>query len=360
VVVAWSTTSTKSEWVGEEAAVGKKRGVLVPVLLDHVEPPFGFTARQALDLTSLEPERLDRLAAAIIPLAGPASKRPDLDKFARLPRSLIAAAGFLAVDCALALYAIRVGCGFFVPLGQYLLSPAAWLPPAALLVLAAPPVRSGLQALLKKLRTARLRVRMGLVAALGAVGLLLGAAAWASRPSLELRLVDRDIDSGDSSQPPFSEIRGASIDATSLCDGSASSPTCDAPLPSSGHLQVLIHLGLNRLRSYRLELEGGDSPSVSFARVRVTPSLAAAVADAPPLSQGRVLQIAGGGLRTELTGTVDVRLRCRKVPKDAPGEPKLRLRLVPLLEGKDDEHGISKCWTLGEGRVGGPCPAGSR
>jgi len=325
-----------------------------------VDPAFGFGSTQAVDLTSIEPERLDRLATAISRFTGAAPKRPDLDKFVKQPPSAYVAAGLTLLDYALAAYLIRVGWHFFVPLGKYLLSPAAWLPLAGLLVLLAPGVRSRIRALLRRLRTARPRVRVTLVAVLGASALLLGTAAWAMRPSLELRLVGRDIDSGDSSQPPFAEVRGASIDARSLCDGSLTSSTCDAPLPSAGHLQLLVHLGFNRLASYRLHLEGGDTPSVSFARVRVSGGLGAAIADALPASEGRVLEIVGSGPRAVLAGTVDVRLRCRKVPGDAAGEPRLHTRLTPLLEGKDDENGISDCWTLGEGRIGGPCGAGSQ
>lgn len=47
VVVVWSTHSVKSEWVLEEAHKGKNRGVLLPIRIDAVEPPFGFSLRQA-------------------------------------------------------------------------------------------------------------------------------------------------------------------------------------------------------------------------------------------------------------------------------------------------------------------------
>ncbi|HSB70803.1 MAG TPA: SUMF1/EgtB/PvdO family nonheme iron enzyme [Candidatus Methylomirabilis sp.] len=51
VVVVWSNHSIDSSWVQEEAEVGKRRNVLVPVLLDQVDPPFGFGSIQAADLT---------------------------------------------------------------------------------------------------------------------------------------------------------------------------------------------------------------------------------------------------------------------------------------------------------------------
>lgn len=51
VVVVWSTKSIKSDWVKEEATIGKRRRILVPALIDSVEPPFGFGLIQAADLT---------------------------------------------------------------------------------------------------------------------------------------------------------------------------------------------------------------------------------------------------------------------------------------------------------------------
>jgi len=50
IVVAWSETSVRKEWVIEEAGDGRDRDILVPVLLDKVKPPRGFRLRQAADL----------------------------------------------------------------------------------------------------------------------------------------------------------------------------------------------------------------------------------------------------------------------------------------------------------------------
>jgi hypothetical protein len=57
VMVAWSRHSIDSGWVSEEADEGKKRGMLVPVLLDAVEPPIGFRSIQAADLTNWQSAR---------------------------------------------------------------------------------------------------------------------------------------------------------------------------------------------------------------------------------------------------------------------------------------------------------------
>lgn len=51
VVVVWSQSSIQSEYVREEANFAKRRGVLLPICLDKVEPPFGFTLRQATDFS---------------------------------------------------------------------------------------------------------------------------------------------------------------------------------------------------------------------------------------------------------------------------------------------------------------------
>ena len=53
VLVVWSLTSVDAKlhhWVREEAEVGRKKGTLVPVQIDVVEPPFGFRHFHAADL----------------------------------------------------------------------------------------------------------------------------------------------------------------------------------------------------------------------------------------------------------------------------------------------------------------------
>ena len=51
VMVLWSSNSIKSAWVRDEAAAGRDRGCLVPVLLDGSEPPLGFRQFQNIDLS---------------------------------------------------------------------------------------------------------------------------------------------------------------------------------------------------------------------------------------------------------------------------------------------------------------------
>ena len=49
VVVVWSENSIESEWVLEEANIGKQRDVFLPIRIDDVIFPVGFTMRQAGD-----------------------------------------------------------------------------------------------------------------------------------------------------------------------------------------------------------------------------------------------------------------------------------------------------------------------
>lgn len=51
VIVLWSEHSTTSQWVREEARMGREKSKLIPVLLDASQPPFGFGEVQAADLS---------------------------------------------------------------------------------------------------------------------------------------------------------------------------------------------------------------------------------------------------------------------------------------------------------------------
>jgi len=52
VIVLWSLTSVDSEWVIDEAEEGNKKGCLISVLLDDVEPPLGLRQLQAATLAN--------------------------------------------------------------------------------------------------------------------------------------------------------------------------------------------------------------------------------------------------------------------------------------------------------------------
>jgi beta-lactamase superfamily II metal-dependent hydrolase len=59
VVVLWSQLSIKKDWVLEEAAEGRDRGVLIPILLDRVPLPRGFRLIQTADLTKWQGDATD-------------------------------------------------------------------------------------------------------------------------------------------------------------------------------------------------------------------------------------------------------------------------------------------------------------
>jgi hypothetical protein len=96
VLVVWSEKSVKSHWVKEEAEVGRKRGKLVPVRIDNVEPPMGFGRIHAADLSRWQGERQDEvfqqliadlkqiLGDAIIPTAMPVpASKPEIERVER-------------------------------------------------------------------------------------------------------------------------------------------------------------------------------------------------------------------------------------------------------------------------------------
>jgi TIR domain len=83
VIVAWSQQSAKSEWVKEEARIANRARKLVPVLLESMEPPFGFGGVQTVDLSGWEgnpeaPEFLRLCSAIRRKLAGPALPVPPV------------------------------------------------------------------------------------------------------------------------------------------------------------------------------------------------------------------------------------------------------------------------------------------
>lgn len=67
-----------SDWVKEEANIGKERKILVPAKIDPVDLPLGFGRIQAADLTNWQAEKghpgFSSLQNAISELAGPPSE----------------------------------------------------------------------------------------------------------------------------------------------------------------------------------------------------------------------------------------------------------------------------------------------
>ncbi len=77
IIVLWSKTSVKSDWVQNEAAEGARRKILVPVLIDDVEIPFEFRRLQTaslVDWNGRTPHKeFDRLLEAIRAIVGQSS-----------------------------------------------------------------------------------------------------------------------------------------------------------------------------------------------------------------------------------------------------------------------------------------------
>ncbi len=100
VIVAWTHESVgpAGDFVRDEAGQAKRRGLLVPVLLDKVAPPLGFGEIQAIDLThwkgsSRDPFFQDLIAAVTAKLEGrpvPPAKGPMKRLVRRLTLSSLA------------------------------------------------------------------------------------------------------------------------------------------------------------------------------------------------------------------------------------------------------------------------------
>jgi TolB-like protein/Flp pilus assembly protein TadD len=65
VIVLWSKHSVDSDWVRDEAALGRDRHRLIPLTLDRTMPPLGFRQYQAIDLSHWRGSPASREFAAI-------------------------------------------------------------------------------------------------------------------------------------------------------------------------------------------------------------------------------------------------------------------------------------------------------
>ena len=65
-IVVWSRASIDSEWVFNEASEARKRGMLVPVLVDDVEPPLEFRHLQAARLVEWRGDKSDSEWAGLL------------------------------------------------------------------------------------------------------------------------------------------------------------------------------------------------------------------------------------------------------------------------------------------------------
>ena len=81
VIVLWSNASLRSDWVRDEATEAKKRGVLIPVLIEKVAPPLGLRAIQAAELVNWNgaetADAFRELIAAVARIIGLPSKTEE-------------------------------------------------------------------------------------------------------------------------------------------------------------------------------------------------------------------------------------------------------------------------------------------
>jgi TolB-like protein/tetratricopeptide (TPR) repeat protein len=118
VLVAWSKTAARSPWVRDEAAIGRDRGRLLPVLVDGSQPPIGFRQVQALDLCGWKGRRRDQRSKALIDAIekvvsdrAPAAAQPKSRSVWRKANPLwaIAAALALVIAAGIELYLVKTG-----------------------------------------------------------------------------------------------------------------------------------------------------------------------------------------------------------------------------------------------------------
>jgi hypothetical protein len=80
VIVLWSKESVKSEWVRAESSIGRERGILVPVMIQHVNIPVPFNLLHTADLTGWHGDRADPTYRDVVrevkSLAGKSSVKP--------------------------------------------------------------------------------------------------------------------------------------------------------------------------------------------------------------------------------------------------------------------------------------------
>jgi Na+-transporting methylmalonyl-CoA/oxaloacetate decarboxylase gamma subunit len=102
IVVLWSRNSVNSDWVRNEATIGHRRGVLVPVLMDESSPPIPFLLINSIQLLNwsgdLRDRRLTTLRSAVLAfLAKDQSQKHRTDSSSKSPSSVLGAIIVLAV-----------------------------------------------------------------------------------------------------------------------------------------------------------------------------------------------------------------------------------------------------------------------
>ena len=109
VIVAWSKRSIgpEGQFVRDEAARARRRGVYIPILLDPVEPPLGFGEHQATSLRGWRGDRSDPRYQAVLTavqrVAGlaqapsPGASKHGIDRRSLIAGGTVAAAGLAGI-----------------------------------------------------------------------------------------------------------------------------------------------------------------------------------------------------------------------------------------------------------------------
>ena len=84
VIVIWSRASVASEWVFNEASDARKRQIMVPVLIDDVEPPLEFRHLQAARLVDWRGDLADREWAGLLEAVRGLVQQPDATSSGRM------------------------------------------------------------------------------------------------------------------------------------------------------------------------------------------------------------------------------------------------------------------------------------
>ncbi|WP_265529279.1 TIR domain-containing protein [Sphingomicrobium marinum] len=100
VLVIWSADAVKSEWVRDEAAIGRDGNKLVAARIDDTLPPIGFRQRHAIDLDDADAmasltQAFDALIGGTHEVATPALTKKRTPNAALLALPLLAAIGGL-------------------------------------------------------------------------------------------------------------------------------------------------------------------------------------------------------------------------------------------------------------------------
>lgn len=118
-IVIWSATSIDSEWVFNEASAARKRGILVPVLIDDVEPPLEFRHLQAARLVDWHGDAKDPEWIGLLDAVRGLVQQPTSTQAARVapvntpahwwrtPAGIAVGAGALLVGVAFLLFALN-------------------------------------------------------------------------------------------------------------------------------------------------------------------------------------------------------------------------------------------------------------